>query len=47
MAKLKPAKGKQKGQKIRPEGVSCLLLICLGLVFVGLFLYWVMKNANG
>ena len=47
MAKLKPAKGKQKGPRMRPEGVSCVVLVFAGLALLLLFIYWVLKNANG
>jgi len=47
MAKLKPARGKPKGQKLRPEGVSCLVLVFALLALAMFFIYFVLKNANG
>jgi hypothetical protein len=47
MAKIKLAKGKPKRSRLRPEGVSCLVLIVSGLVLSLLFVYFVLKNANG
>ncbi len=47
MAKLKPAKGKSKGPRTRPEGISCVILLLLAFVLVMFFLYFVMKYANG
>jgi hypothetical protein len=47
MAKVKPVRGKAKGRRMRPEGVSCIVLMISGFFLVLLFLYFVMKNANG
>jgi hypothetical protein len=47
MAKVKPARGKSKRPRMRPEGISCLILIVSGFVLVMFFLYFVMRNANG
>jgi len=47
MAKLKPAKGKGKGPRTRPEGVSCVVLLLSAFVLFMFFIYFVMKNANG
>lgn len=47
MAKVKLARGKPKRPRMRPEGVSCIILIVSGLVLSLLFIYFVLKNANG
>ena len=47
MAKLKLAKGKRKGPRTRPEGISCVILLFSAFVLAMFFLYFVMKNANG
>jgi hypothetical protein len=47
MAKVRLVKGKSKRGKLRPEGVSCIVLIVSGLVLSLLFIYLVLKNANG
>jgi hypothetical protein len=47
MAKLKPVKGKAKGPRTRPEGVSCVILLLSAFVLFLFFLYFVLKNANG
>ncbi len=47
MAKLKPAKGKAKRARLRPEGISCIVLVIAGFALGMLFIYFVMKNANG
>jgi hypothetical protein len=48
MAKFKAAKGRKKGASARPPAaVSCVVLVLVGMVLVMLFLYEVMKHANG
>jgi len=49
MAKFKPARGKAKsGSKARPPGaVPCVVIIFAGILLVMLFLYYVLRNANG
>ena len=49
MAKFKPARGKAKaGFRPRPAGaLPCVIVIFGGMVLVMLFLYYVLKNANG
>jgi hypothetical protein len=49
MAKFKPARGKAKGGKpAAPQGgLPCVIVVIAGIVLVMLFLYWVMRNANG
>jgi len=47
MAKFKPYKGKQEHRAAPPGGISCLILVISAMALVMLFLYFVMKNANG
>jgi len=48
MAKFKPAKGRKPRSVGPPQGaVSCVVLVIAGMLLVMLFLYFVMKNANG
>lgn len=47
MGKFKPSRGK-KGKSARPPAaLPCVILVLLGMVLVMLFLYFVMRNANG
>jgi len=46
MAKFKPAKGKRKGPAIPPGGLSCVILIIVGILLVMLFMYFVMRNSG-
>jgi len=48
MAKFKPARGKKSKAVGPPQGaVSCVVLVIVGMLLVMVFLYFVMKNANG
>lgn len=48
MAKFKAARGRKKvGSERPPAAVSCVVLILVGMVLVMLFLYEVVKHANG
>ena len=47
MAKFKPARGKAKASKAPPGGLPCVILLISGIIFVMLFLYFVLRNANG
>jgi hypothetical protein len=48
MAKFKAARGRKSSTPPRPPAaVSCVVLILAGLVLVMIFLYEVMKHANG
>jgi hypothetical protein len=48
MGKFKPAKGKKGRASARPAAaLPCVVLVLAGMVLVMLFLYFVMKNANG
>ncbi|HWB82653.1 MAG TPA: hypothetical protein VG675_00840 [Bryobacteraceae bacterium] len=47
MAKFKPVKRKAKGTPPPPGGLPCVILLCLAFVLLMLFLYFVMKYANG
>jgi hypothetical protein len=47
MAKFKPAKGKARATPRPPAALPCVVLILVGMVLLGLFLYYVLKNANG
>jgi hypothetical protein len=47
MGKFKPARGKAKRSSAPQGGVPCVILIISAMLLVMLFLYYVMKNANG
>jgi hypothetical protein len=48
MAKFKAARGRKKDAAGRPPAaVSCVVLVLVGMVLVMIFLYEVMKHANG
>jgi hypothetical protein len=48
MAKFKAARGRRSSTPSRPPAaVSCVVLILVGMVLVMIFLYEVMKHANG
>ena len=47
MAKFKPAKGKAKRKTAPPGALSCVILVLVGMALVMLFMYFVMRNANG
>jgi hypothetical protein len=48
MGRFKPARGgKKKGSTAPPGGVACVVLLLTGMVLVMLFMYWVLKSANG
>jgi hypothetical protein len=47
MAKFKPAKAKRKSSVSPQGGLPCVILLASGIVLVMLFLYFVMKYANG
>ena len=47
MAKFKPARGKAKRTAPPPGAISCVILILVGMALVMLFMYFVMRNANG
>jgi hypothetical protein len=48
MGKFKPVRGgKKKGSTAPPGGVACVVLLLAGMVLVMLFMYWVLKSANG
>ena len=47
MAKFKPARGKPKRTAPPPGAISCVILILAGMVLVMLFMYFVLRNANG
>jgi len=47
MAKFKPARGKAKATAAPQGGLPCVILVISGMFLVMLFLYFVMKNANG
>jgi hypothetical protein len=48
MSKFKPARGR-KGKAVGPPqgAVSCVVLVVAGMLLVMLFMFFVMKNANG
>jgi len=47
MAKFKAARGKKKDASRPPAAISCVVLVLVGMVLVMVFLYEVMKHANG
>jgi hypothetical protein len=47
MAKFKPIRAKSKSSAAPKGGLPCVILIGSGFVLVLLFLYFVMKYANG
>jgi len=47
MAKFKPAKAKSKSRAAPRGGLPCVILLGSGIALVLLFLYFVMKYANG
>lgn len=47
MGKFKPARGKPKASKTPPGGLPCVILLISGVILVMVFLYLVMRNANG
>jgi hypothetical protein len=47
MAKFKPSRGKRQKAGPPQGAVSCVILVIAGMLLVMLFMYFVMKNANG
>lgn len=49
MAKFKAARGKarSRGPTPPPGGVACVIIVIAGMLLVMLFMYFVLKNANG
>ena len=47
MAKFKPIKAKSKSAPAPQGAVSCVVLVISGIVLVLIFLYFVLKYANG
>jgi hypothetical protein len=48
MAKFKPVRGRKHKATGPPQGaVSCVVLVVAGMLLVMLFMYFVMRNANG
>ena len=47
MAKFKPARAKSKSRPAPRGGLPCVILIASGIALVLVFLYFVMKYANG
>ena len=47
VAKFKPAKGRKPATRPPQGALSCVILVIAGMVLVMLFLYYVMRNANG
>jgi hypothetical protein len=47
MAKFKAARGRKKTGERPPQAISCVVLILVGMVLVMVFLFEVMKHANG
>jgi hypothetical protein len=47
MAKFKPVRAKPKRTAPPAGAVSCVVLILAAMVLVMLFMYFVLRNANG
>jgi hypothetical protein len=47
MAKFKPSRGKRPKTGPPQGAVSCVILVVAGMLLVMVFMYFVMKNANG
>jgi hypothetical protein len=47
MAKFKPAKGKRKASPVPQGGLPCVILVISAMALLLLFIYFVMKYANG
>lgn len=47
MAKFKPARPKAKSSAVPRGGLPCVILVFSGFALVLLFLYFVLKYANG
>jgi hypothetical protein len=47
VAKFKPVRGKKQRTTVPQGALPCVVLVILGFVLVMLFLYFVMRNANG
>jgi hypothetical protein len=48
MAKFRPARGRKSNAARPPQGaVACVVFVVFGMLLVMLFLYFVMRNANG
>jgi hypothetical protein len=47
MAKFKPVRPKSKSTPMPRGGLPCVILVFLGFALVLLFLYFVLKYANG
>ena len=48
MGKFKPSRGRKAKPTGPPQGaVSCVVLVVAGMLLVMLFMYFVMRNANG
>jgi len=47
MAKFKPAKGKQKKTAVPQGGLPCVILVIAAMALLLLFVFLIMKYANG
>ena len=47
MAKFRPSKGKKAKTAAPQAGLPCVIILIGGMLLVMLFLYFVMRNANG
>jgi uncharacterized integral membrane protein len=48
MGKFRPARGRRSSAARPPQGaMACVVLVIAGMLLVMLFLYFVMRNANG
>ena len=47
MAKFRPVRAKPKNTAVPQGGLPCVILVIFVMFLVMLFLYYVMKNANG
>jgi hypothetical protein len=47
MAKFKPVRAKRKAAPLPQGGLPCVILVISGMVLLMLFIFYVMKYANG
>jgi hypothetical protein len=47
MAKFKPAKGKHKKTQLPQHGLPCVIVVITAMALLLLFVFLVMKYANG
>ncbi len=47
VAKFKAARGKKRTPQIPQGGMACVVVVIAGIFLVMVFLFYVLKNANG